>query len=370
MRARTQLPQVTLADGTRTWLATRYGDVRGFFADSRLSRSVASARGVVGAARALSVTELDPPMHTRIRKLAAGAFSTEGVERLRPRIEQIARALLDGLTAAGPPADLAERFCAPLTFTAQCELLGVPEAYRPILRTWYPVALSSRPGSTPEAVQIGESQLYACTTQILAHKRRQPGSGLFDQLIAARDRHDLLEERELHGVAASFLLDGAFLAATQITNSVRYLLKHPDQMRLLQAHPTLISRAAEELLRLRSAVNHSLSRVATADVELGGTIIIRAGEAVTAALPVANRDAAVFACPGELNLARPVNRHLTFGHGIHYCIGAHLARVELQVGLATLLQRLPSLRLAVPGTELQPFVTQGARGVRALPVSW
>lgn len=149
----------------------------------------------------------------------------------------------------------------------------------------------------------------------------------------------------------------------QIANSVRCLLIRPDHWRLLHdAQSTLISRASEELLRLDPGVNHSLPRVATGDVELGG-MTIPAGETVIAALPVANRDDAVFAQPEQLDFARPINRHLSFGHGIHYCLGAYLARVELQVGLGALLRRLPSLRLAVRDTELRPFVTQGARGV-------
>lgn len=316
----------------------------------------------------MSVTEMDPPAHARVRRLVAGAFTARGIERLRARIERIADRLLDQLVAAGPPVDLVEWFCAPLAFAAQCEVLGVPVAHRSTIRTWA-VARSGQPGTAPETIQAAEFQLHAHVTRVITEKRRWPGKGLFDHLIAARDRHDLIDETELRGIAASLFFDGHFLAATQIANSVRCLLRHPDHLRLLQAHSSLISRAAEELLRVSPSVNHSMSRVATADVDLGG-MRIRAGETMTAALPLANRDAAVFARPDQLDFVRPVNQHLSFGHGIHYCLGAHLARVELQIALTALLHRLPGLRLAVPDRTLSPFATQGACGVLTLPVSW
>jgi len=368
-QARAPLPQVVLEDGTRTYLATRYADVRRLLPHTQFSRSIASAaRGAPGPALAMSVTEMDPPMHTRIRRLVAGAFTARRIERLRPRIKQIARALLDGMIAAGPPADLVSRYAAPLTFEAQCEVLGVPAPYRGTIRAWS-VARSGQPGATPEKTQAAELRLHACVTQVLMDKRCRPSGGLFDQLIAARDQHGLIDETELRGIAASLFFDGHFLTAMQIANSVLCLLESPDALRLLSADPGLISRAVEELVRLHPAVNHSMPRVATADLELGD-MTIRAGEAVTAALPLANRDDAVFTQSDQLSLSRPANRHLSFGHGIHYCLGAHLARVELQVALTVLLQRLPGLRLAVPSIGLDWFVTQGARGVQALPVCW
>ncbi|MGH2770010.1 MAG: cytochrome P450, partial [Actinomycetota bacterium] len=146
---------------------TRYEDVRRFFVDSRFSRSIASARGAVGAARAMSMTEMDPPSHTRIRRLAASAFSVPGVERLRPRTERIASMLADRLIAAGPPADLVEGFCAPLTFGAQCELLGVPETDRSAIRAQYATALSAYPGSTPEATHTAQLRLHACVRRVI-----------------------------------------------------------------------------------------------------------------------------------------------------------------------------------------------------------
>ncbi|MGH8906898.1 MAG: cytochrome P450 [Egibacteraceae bacterium] len=365
------LPQVVLGDGTRTWLVTRYQDVRRFLLDPRFSRSIASAAlGPAGPASVMSVTEMDPPLHTRVRGLAADAFSVQGVERLRPRIQQVVNTLLDGLIAAGPPADLVARFCSPLTFAVQCELLGVPAAYRRAIRASSLVRFGP-PGPTPEEARAAELALYASVTQAIEEKRRQPTliTGLFDHLIAARDRHGLIDEAELHWIATSFFRDGAFLTGIQIANSVLCLLGAPDHLRWLRQDAAQLGPAIEELLRLHPAVNHSMARVATVDVRLGG-MVLHAGETVTAALPVANRDDAAFADPDRLDLARPINRHLSLGHGIHYCLGAPLTRVQVRVALATLLDRFPNLRLAVPADQLRRFAIQGARGVLNLPVSW
>jgi cytochrome P450 len=370
-RARVQAPlsQVVLEDGTRTWLVTRYQDVRRFLLDAQLSRSIASAAlGPPGPASVMSVTEMDPPLHTRVRSLIGDAFGMQSVERLRPRIQQMANILLDGLVAAGPPADLVAEFCLPLTFAVQCELLGVPAAHRNAVRASSMVRFGP-PGATPESIRAAELALHACVIKVIEEKRRRPSGGLFDHLIAARDQHGLIDETELRGIATSLFRDGAFLTAVQIANSVRYLLGAPEDLRLLHEHPTLISRAIEELLRVHSAVNHSMARVATTDVQLG-EMTIQAGQTITAALPLANRDDAVFVDPDRVDFARPVNHHLSLGHGIHYCLGAYLARMELQVAFATLMQRLPNLRLAVPDAALERFVVQGARGVLNLPVSW
>jgi cytochrome P450 len=202
-----------------------------------------------------------------------------------------------------------------------------------------------------------------------AELRRAPGRALLDQLLDACDRSALIDEQELHGIAASMFRDGHFLAATQIANCMVYLFDHFQLLALLRQRPALLKAAVEELLRLCPAINHSMSRVAVKQTQLSG-VTVPAGTTVTAALPAANRDGCAFANPDELDLQRPGRRHLSFGRGVHFCLGAHLARVELQTALHTLLTKLPRLRLATPRSQLRPFATQGALGILEPPVAW
>ncbi len=358
-----------LEDGTRTHLVTTYHQTRELLTSPGFSRAIASAgRGVRGPALDLSVTEMDPPSHTRIRRLLSRSYAARNIERLRPRVEAIAAGLADRLVAGGPPADLVTRFCAPLTFAVQSELLGIPESHRERLRAWS-VARSGQPGSTPAATRAAEVELHRGVAEALAELRLASGDGLYDRLIAACDRDRGIDDVELHGVAASMLFDGHFLAATQIANSVLYLLEHPELLAAIRREPERVVRAVEELLRLCPAVNHSMSRVAVHDIDLGG-VSIPAGTTVTASLPSANRDGRAFARPAVLELGDGVRPHLSFGRGIHYCLGAHLARVEIRVALLVLLERLPNLRLATSPSRLRPFVTQGACGTLELPVAW
>lgn len=360
---------VVLEDGTRTQLVSAYRQTRELLTSPGFSRAVASAeRGVRGPALDLSVTEMDPPSHTRIRRLLSRSYAARNIERLRPRVEAIALDLADRLLAGGPPADLVTRFCAPLTFAAQSELLGIRESHRERLRAWS-VARSGQPGSSLAAAGAAEIELHRGVAEVLAELRLAPGDGLYDRLIDACDRDRAIDDEELHGIAASMLFDGHFLAATQVANSVLYLLEHPHLLATVRRHPELVGRAVEELLRLCPAVNHSMSRVAVHDLELGG-VSIPAGTTVTASLPSANRDGRAFARPSEIELGDVIRPHLSFGRGIHYCLGAHLARVEIRVALLVLLERLPDLRLATSPSRLRPFVTQGACGTLELPVAW
>lgn len=359
--------RVTLPDGTPTWLVTRYHEVRAFLADPRFSRAIASAEhGLAGPALRMSITEMDRPLHTRIRRLVASGFSVRAVQRVRPFIQRTATGLLDEMIAAAPPADLLAAYAAPLTFAAQCEVLGVPPGDRADVRRWS-TARSGQPGTSPEAVAEAELGLHACVALIVDEVRRHPTGRLFDELIVAHDRDGRLDETELHGIAASLFFDGHFLVATQIANAVLDLFASPDRLSDLRSGRAQIEPAVEELIRFDPAINHSMTRVATCDLEIGGRTV-RAGESVTASLPACGRDGTVFEHPATLDFDRRAgHRHLAFGRGIHFCLGAHLARAELQIALATLLARLPALQ---PVGTPEPFTTTGARGVLTLPVSW
>jgi cytochrome P450 len=361
--------QVTLDDGTRTRLVVGYDAAHELMVSDRFSRTTASAeRGARGPTLEWSVTEMDPPQHTRVRALLSRSYSARSVERLRGRIAAIAAELADDMLIADAPADLASRFCAPLTFAAQCELLGIPEHHRARLHTWC-TATSVSSGATPTTVRMAEIELHRVVCEVLEELRVTPGHALFGKLIDACDHSGLIDEHELHGIATSMFRDGHFLAATQIVNSVLYLLDHPRLLAMLRERPALLEPAVEELLRLCPAVNHSMSRVALQQTELGG-VIVPAGTTVTASLPAANRDGCAFANPDELDLERSGRRHLSLGRGIHFCLGAHLARVEIHTALQTLFGQMPGLRLAIARSELRTFVTQGARGVLELPVTW
>lgn len=353
-------------DGRREWLVSGYGEAREFLRDKRFSRAVlAEATHPRGPATRMSVTDLDPPEHTRIRTLIGGAFSARRAGQLRGFVETTAADLLDGLVAAGPTADLLADFCAPLTFTAQAELLGVPPSRREVIRDRANGRLG-KPGSPRTAVYDGELLLHAEVVAMLADTE-DPPSGLMAELVAAH-REGVLEENDLTGLAASLFFDGHALAAAQIANAVLCLVSRPGLLAALDTNPALVDAAVEEALRYSPSVNFSMTRVALEEVSLAG-IRIEPGDLVTALLPIVNRDESVFADPDRFVADRP-GRHLSFGHGTHHCIGAHLARVEIQSALRALSRLAPALSLAVPESSLSWTVSPTMRALSALPVRW
>lgn len=343
-----------------------YSEAREFLRDKRFSRAVlAETTHPRGPATRMSVTDLDPPRHTRIRKLIGGAFSARRAEQLRGYVETAATDLLDRLIAAGPTADLLADFCAPLTFSAQAELLGVPRSRRDAVRKRANARLG-KPGSPRSAVYQGELLLHDEVAMMLADTE-DPPSGLMAELIEAH-RSGALDESELTGLAASLFFDGHALAAAQITNTVLCVISRPGLLAELDSDPAVLDATVEEALRYSPAVNFSMTRIATEDVTLAGTRI-EPGDLVTALLPVVNRDEDVFAEPDRFAMDRN-GRHLSFGHGTHHCIGAHLARVEVQSALRALSRRAPELSLAVPESSLDWTVSPTMRALSALPVRW
>jgi cytochrome P450 len=308
---------------------------------------------------------MDPPQHTTVRNLVGGAFSARRVEQWRPRIEWIAGNLLDRLIDAGPTADLARDFCAPLTFAVQCELLGVPANRRDAIRARMAERLG---GGHAIEVYRAEVGLHTEVTEMITDRRQPPG-GLLAQLIAAHRDCRLESDADVAGVAASLLFDGPVLAAAQLALAVFHLLRRPELADAVRAGSVPLGGVTEESLRYCPSVNLSMPRTATTDVRLGGTLI-RAGEMVAAALPLANRDTAVFDDPDRFDAGRPSNKHLSFGHGAHHCIGAHLARVILDVALRAVLRRVPELRLAGADHELGWSISPTIRSLSALPVRW
>ncbi|MEV0251706.1 cytochrome P450 [Nocardia sp. NPDC050712] len=367
--ARIQLPY-----GGEGWLITRYDDVRLVLADPRFSRAEAVDREDLPRAtpeppRGDSLLSMDPPEHTRLRKLVAKAFTGRRVEQLRPRAQQIVDEHLDAIERSGPPADLVRQFALPLPVTLICEMLGVPTDQQHRFRDFSDAILSTT-AYTREQILSARAELEGYLAELVAQRRAEPADDLLGALVAARDNDDRLSETELVNLGVGLLIAGHETTANQIANFTYVLLTEPGHWDLLQRDPGLLPGAVEELLRhVQLGSGGAFARIATEDVELSG-VTVRAGEAVFVNTQAANRDESVFADPEELDLTRAGNPHMAFGHGAHHCLGAQLARLELQVAIGTLLRRFPGLRLAVPLDEVPWKTGLLVRGPKALPVTW
>ncbi|MFH7597402.1 cytochrome P450 [Streptomyces racemochromogenes] len=364
------LLRVQMPYGEPAWLVTRYADARLVLGDARFSRAESAAHDEPRQSEAQvdsGILGMDPPDHTRLRSLVARAFTVRQVEKLRPRVRALTAGLLDELEAAGPPADLVDRFALPVPVAVICRLLGVPVEDRPRFRVWSDAALSTS-SLTAEEFEANQAELRAYMAGLIELHRRDPQDDLMTALIEAREADgDRLSERELVDLCVAVLVAGHETTASQIPNFVLTLLDHPDQLALLRREPALISAAVEELLRfVPLGSGASQARYATEDVEVGGTLV-RAGEPLLVATGAANRDALRFTAPGVLDIRRPANQHLGFGHGVHHCLGAPLARMELQEALGALLTRFPGLKLAGDVTWKTEMLV---RGPRVMPIGW
>ncbi|GID97060.1 cytochrome P450 [Amorphoplanes digitatis] len=373
LRRQEPVTRVRLPFGEEAWLATRYADVRTVLGDPRFSRAASVGRDEPRTTPYQidsGILAMDPPDHSRLRRLVAKAFTARRVELLRPDTTEIADELVDAMLAAGPPADLVEAFSTPLPVRVICRLLGVPVADQGLFRTWSE-AIVSTTSLPPERVVEYLANLHAYMAGLVAERRREPADDLIGALVRARDTgDDRLSEQEMVELAAGLLAAGHETTVTQISNFVYVLLTNPEQLALLRARPELVPAAVEELLRyVPLGAAAAFARYATEDLALGG-VRIRAGDPVICALPSANRDGEVFEDPDALDITRGANPHIGFGHGVHHCIGAQLARMELQVALRTLLHRAPALALAVDEKELEWKSGLLVRGLRALPVTW
>jgi cytochrome P450 len=372
LREHEPLARVRLPYGEPAFLVTRYDDVRTVLTDPRFSRAMAVTRD---APRVFpqpvpgGITDLDPPDHTRLHRLVSKAFTGRRVETLRPRAEEIAADLLDRMLAAGPPADLVDGYAVPLPATIICELLGVPYDDRETFQLWADSYMTTTAIPVEQKLErLGK--LGAYLAGMVARRAEQPTDDLLGALVQARDERDSLSQEELIGFAMTLLAAGYETTATQLANFTYALLTHPDQLALLRDGKVTVADAVEELLRyVPVTVATIIPRYAAADVELsGGTV--RAGEPVLASTTAAGRDPRVYDDPDRLDLTRPPRPHLAFGLGTHFCTGAQLARMELQVGLAALLRRCPDLRLAEAEDRLRWKSGLVIRGPVALPVSW
>jgi cytochrome P450 len=365
--------RVELPGGDVGWLAGGYDEVRQVVTDPRFSRARAVAPGRVLLGFEVfasgSINGMDPPEHTRLRRLVAKAFTVRRVEALRPRVAGIVGELIEEMLRGPQPADLVAAFALPLPVQVICEMLGVPEADMAQFHTWSDTVLGDwQRGS--ELIMTAMVSMYEYFGRLIEMKRAEPGDDLMTALIAARDDGDRLSETELTTLGCTLLIGGHETTANQIGQSLVTLLDHPDELARLVAAPALIPGGVEELLRF-TPIGGTLppARMATQDVAVGD-VTVRAGEVVVPLYATANRDPAEFSDPDRLDVGRRLVSHLGFGAGAHHCLGAQLARMELQEAFRGLLGRLPGLRLAVPASELSYKPGMAIFSLRELPVSW
>lgn len=359
------------------WLVARYDDVSALLRDARFAKDPLNARGrggagpwVPGFLRPLTrnMLDLDAPDHTRLRALVQKAFTPRLVEGLRPRIEALVDELLTRARRNGR-AELVRDLALPLPLTVIAELLGVPAADQARFHRWSDRILSGSPGVGAVLLLPAVRSLLAYLRELFAQRRAEPHDDLVTALVQAEEAGDRLDEDELLGMVFLLLAAGHETTVNLIGASVLTLLQNPEQRDRLRADPSLVRPAVEELVRFTSPVEVATERYAREELEIAG-VPIRRGEMVLGLIGSANRDAAHFTDPDALDLAREPNRHLGFGLGAHYCLGAPLARLETRIALASLLERAPNLRLAVDPGALRWRKHVFLRGLRELPVTF
>jgi cytochrome P450 len=362
---------------TGFWVVTRYPDVVTVLRDPRFGREefgplVSAIYGDDSERVPRPMVFRDPPAHTRLRSLVSKAFTSRVVQAMRPRIQEIVDRLLDRVRDART-MDVIADLAYPLPVTVICEMLGVPEGDRDTMRRWSDDIARSLDAlglpSDREIVRRGRAARHALGEYfrgLLPERRRKPRADLLSLLIAAEEQGDKLTEDELLATCVLIFIAGHETTVNLIGNGMLALLQHPDQLTALKQNPQLLAGAVEELLRYDSPVQRT-ARVTTAELQLGGKTIPRHA-LVVAAIGAANRDPGRFAEPDRLDITRRDQDHIAFGFGIHFCLGAPLARIEAQVALGTLLRRLPRLRLAVAAPQWRESST--LRGLKTLPLEF
>ncbi|MEV7674644.1 cytochrome P450 [Streptomyces sp. NPDC088752] len=368
------LSRVTLWDGREVWLVSGHATARALLADQRLSTDSTRddfplpTERVAGLRRRRRAALLgwDDPEHNVQRRMLIPSFTLKRAERLRPRIQETVDRLLDAMEAQGPPAELVSAFALPVPSIVICDLLGVPYADHDFFEEQSRRLLRGPTGADTEDAL---ARLEGYLGDLLDRKRREPGEGVLDDLVARAAAGDGGPDRqELVQLATILLVAGHETTANMISLGTFTLLRHPERLAELRADPGLVPTAVEELLRFLSIAD-GLLRVAREDIDVAGTVI-RAGEGVVFSTSVINRDAAAYGDPDVLDWERPARHHVAFGFGIHQCLGQNLARAELEIALGTLLRRLPGLRLAVPAEEIPFKPGDTIQGMLELPVTW
>ncbi len=375
LRAEAPATRVRLHDGTPAWIVTRHAEARALLTDPRLSGDVRRPGfpivlpGQEGLRQQEHVpfVKMDPPEHTRYRRMLIGEFTVQRLAALRPRIQRVVDRLLDEMDQGGPPVDLVEAFALPVPSMVICELLGIPYADHEFFEERSRIAI--RHGSTPEQIHRAFYDLMVYLDRLLRRKDRNPTDDLLSRLVVGQERTGVLSHEQVVSVALLLLTAGHETSANMISLGTLMLLRHPERIRALRTDPAALRGVVEELLRYLSIADTVPTRIALADIELGGQRI-RAGEGVVILIAAANHDERTFAHPEAFDPERTTRQHIAFGYGIHQCLGQNLVRVELEIVFRTLFARFPRLRVAVPVEELPFRHDAELYGVWELPVEW
>jgi cytochrome P450 len=376
IRETTGVRTIVNAFGMRVYLVTRHDDIKEVLSNhDRFSNGRPPGFVVPGAppasaeeqasTRAGNLLGLDPPEHQRLRRMLTPEFTIRRMKRLEPRISEIVDAQLDAMEKAGPPVDLVDFFALPIPSLVICELLGVPYEdrddfqYRSARQLDLSIAIPER----LELVRLGREYMGS----LVERARRQPGDDILGMLV--REHGDELTDDELIGVASLLLLAGHETTSNMLGLGTLALLRHPDQLAAVRDDPDAVGPAVEELLRWLSIVHSAIPRITTTDVEIAG-VPIAAGELVFMSLPSGNRDPDFLDSPEVLDIHRGALGHLAFGHGVHHCLGAPLARMEMRIAFPALLRRFPALALAEDFTDVQFRSFHFIYGLKSLEVGW
>jgi cytochrome P450 len=373
LRSKCPVHRIDYPPGAEAYAVLGHKVVEEALGDARLSKQVESLppryRDKALADSLLMVRNLgfaDPPEHTRLRKPISRAFVPGRIAGLRPRIQDIVDDLIDDLPECGE-ADLLESFALPLPLTVICEYLGVPVADRPLFQEWGYI-LSQDPFHHPESELRAATEAFVDYFAGLVAKRRHDlRDDLLSDLIRGRDE-DVFSDRELFSTILLVLIAGHKTVANTLANGTALLLRHPEQLAMLRADPTLVPSAVEEILRYEGPASWASLRIAAEDMRLGGVTIPK-GSFVHLSLSSAGHDPEAYEDPERFDVTRSPNHHLGFGHGPHFCVGAPLGRLQAEIAFATLLRRLPQLQLAVAPDEIAWLSDSSlSRGLESLPI--
>jgi cytochrome P450 len=355
--------------GKHVWMISRYQDIRAALVDPRLSANTMAFDVQTGDEPPLVFPRLDDPEHQRLRRMLTRDFTFRRAETMRPQIQGIVDGFLDDMIATGPPADLVRAFALPVPSLVICLLLGVPYDDHDFFQRHSTTGLDSKASEQQKAES--SLALFNYTTELVARKEREPGDDLMSRLV-----NDYVATGELSRETAAMnavilLAAGHETTANMIALGTLALLQHPDELARLREtdDPAVVANIVEELMRYLTIVHSLIDRVAIEDVTIDGQVV-RAGEVVLMNLPAGNWDSTFIENPETFGVDRSTRGHLGFGFGVHQCIGQNLARAELQIALATLVRRLPDLRLAVPAEELRFQNSKEIYGIEELPVTW
>lgn len=372
LRAERPLAKMVYPDGHVGWIVSSHELVRAVLSDPRFSHSCeighfpVTHQGTVIPTHPLipgMFIHMDPPGHTRYRRLLTGEFTARRASGMAARVEAVAGEQIDVMRAHGAPVDLVESFAKPFVLRVLSELVGLPYAERD--RYVHAVTLLHDADADPAAAAVAYEQAGAFFDEVIARRRERPEDDLISRLVA----EDELTNEELRNVVTLLLFAGYETTESALAVGVFALLHHTDQLAALRADEKKLDAAIEELLRYLSVNQYHTYRTALEDITLHGELI-RKGDTVTVSLPAANRDPAKFECPAKLDIDRETSGHVAFGFGIHQCLGQNLARVELRAGLSALLRAFPDLRLAVAADEVPLRLRGSVFAVENLPLSW